>query len=326
MVVIEAGQLPPGEVFLISNYGHDDERSRLAAVPSLVDPQVSLPNSKLRLRLYDGPPESASVIDLIDDGRGAPFGGQSGETKAAMVRTDLAGPGDEKESWTTATEASGWDPGATELGTPGTQPGQRARRESPRTSRPSAGGPSRASEGRRPAPFVSSLARRPPRRRHRAAAGPHTFPESPLPRPLALLYAALLLVGHGCGRSTEGPQPEHPPGAFTAVTAASGIDFVHRSGADGRYAYPETFGAGAAWVDYDGDGWLDLYLGPGGEPSRPRRDRRRGTQPALPEPRRGGRLQAAFPRRHRGHRGRRDGYGMGTAAADVDGDGAVDCS
>ena len=126
MVVIEAGQLPPGEVFLISNYGHDDERSRLAAVPSLVDPQVSLPNTKLRLRLYDGPPEAASVIDLIDDGRGAPFGGQSGETKAAMVRTDLAAPGDEKDSWSTATEASGWDPGATELGTPGTQPGQKA--------------------------------------------------------------------------------------------------------------------------------------------------------------------------------------------------------
>ena len=131
MVVIEAGQLPPGEVFLISNYGHDDERSRLAAVPSLVDPQVSLPNTKLRLRLYDGPPESASVVDLIDDGRGAPFGGQSGETKAAMVRADVAAPGDAKDSWTTATEASGWDPGATELGTPGTMPGQQASVETP---------------------------------------------------------------------------------------------------------------------------------------------------------------------------------------------------
>ena len=131
MVLIEAGQLPPGEVFLISNYGHDDDRSRLAAVPSLVEPQVSLPNTKLRLRLYDGPPESASVIDLIDDGRGAPFGGLSGETKAAMVRTDLAAPGDQKDSWTTATEASGWDPGATELGTPGTLPGQQASVEIP---------------------------------------------------------------------------------------------------------------------------------------------------------------------------------------------------
>ena len=131
MVLIESGQLPPGEVFLISNYSHEDERSRLAAAPSLVDAQVSLPNSKLRLRLYDGPPESGTVIDLVDDGKGAPFGGLSGETKAAMVRTDLEAPGDEKASWATATEASGWDPGATELGTPGAMPGQQSSTEMP---------------------------------------------------------------------------------------------------------------------------------------------------------------------------------------------------
>ena len=126
MVLIESGELPPGEVFLISNYGHEDKRSRLAAVPSLVEPQISLPNSKLRLRLYDGPPESASVIDLVDDGKGAPFGGKGGDARAAMVRADLAAPGDEKDSWSTATDASGWDPGATELGTPGAVPGQQA--------------------------------------------------------------------------------------------------------------------------------------------------------------------------------------------------------
>lgn len=131
MVLIESGQLPPGEVFLISNYGHEDERSLLAAAPSLVDAQVSLPNSKLRLRLYDGPPESGAVIDLVDDGKGAPFAGLSGEMKAAMVRTDLESPGDEKSSWTTATAASGWDPGATELGTPGTMPGGQSSTEIP---------------------------------------------------------------------------------------------------------------------------------------------------------------------------------------------------
>ncbi|MCY3739165.1 MAG: lamin tail domain-containing protein [Gemmatimonadaceae bacterium] len=131
MVLIESGQLPPGEIFLISNYGHEDERSRLSAAPSLVDPQVSLPNSKLRLRLYDGPPESGALIDLVDDGKGAPFAGLSGDMKAAMVRTDLEAPGDEKSSWTTATAASGWDPGATELGTPGTMPGEQSSTEIP---------------------------------------------------------------------------------------------------------------------------------------------------------------------------------------------------
>ena len=117
---------------------------------------------------------------------------------------------------------------------------------------------------------------------------------------------------------------EPPGGAFTDVTPASGIDFVHRSGADGRYAYPETFGAGAAWVDYDGDGWLDLYLVQGG---------------SLLDP--AGTGEGATNRLYRnlggpgGSRPRfldvtvatgagEDGYGMGVAAADVDGDGAVD--
>lgn len=124
MVQIKAGTVPPGEVFLIANYDHDDARSRLAAAPHLVDAAVSLPNSKLRLRLYDGPPETARVIDVVDDGSGQPFGGTGGDSKASMERADLDAPGDTKQTWTTASEASGWDPGSAELGTPGSVPGR----------------------------------------------------------------------------------------------------------------------------------------------------------------------------------------------------------
>jgi len=47
---------------------------------------------------------------------------------------------------------------------------------------------------------------------------------------------------------------------LTNVTAAAGIDFQHNSGAfDAKYL-PETLGSGCAFLDYDGDGWLDILL------------------------------------------------------------------
>ncbi len=43
------------------------------------------------------------------------------------------------------------------------------------------------------------------------------------------------------------------------VTAASGLDFTYRSGASGKLHMPEIMGAGVAFIDYDGDGDLDIY-------------------------------------------------------------------
>ena len=53
--------------------------------------------------------------------------------------------------------------------------------------------------------------------------------------------------------------PPAPPVHFADAGAAAGIDFVHYNGFSGSYYYVETFGAGAAFLDYDGDGRLDLY-------------------------------------------------------------------
>jgi enediyne biosynthesis protein E4 len=44
------------------------------------------------------------------------------------------------------------------------------------------------------------------------------------------------------------------------VTAASGIQFTHNSGAYGGKLLPETLGSGCAFLDYDGDGWQDILL------------------------------------------------------------------
>jgi enediyne biosynthesis protein E4 len=48
--------------------------------------------------------------------------------------------------------------------------------------------------------------------------------------------------------------------AFTDVTARAGIDFVHQSGASPDKFMVETFGSGVAWIDYDNDGFQDLYF------------------------------------------------------------------
>jgi hypothetical protein len=47
---------------------------------------------------------------------------------------------------------------------------------------------------------------------------------------------------------------------FVDVTAKSGIRFVHNNGAFGKKFLPETIGPGVAFIDYDNDGWPDLFL------------------------------------------------------------------
>jgi hypothetical protein len=47
---------------------------------------------------------------------------------------------------------------------------------------------------------------------------------------------------------------------FQDVTAKTGIHFVHNNGAFGRKFLPETVGPGVAFLDYDNDGWPDIFL------------------------------------------------------------------
>ena len=125
MLTIEGGVLSPGATFLIANYGADHANSQLAVPPQLVSPQIALPNTRLQLRLYDNSLEQGgNLVDVADDGKGAPLAGD-GTLKQAMVRVRFDGDGTSPDSWATAQEASGWDVGAEELGTPGEIPGLR---------------------------------------------------------------------------------------------------------------------------------------------------------------------------------------------------------
>ncbi|HEX3185341.1 MAG TPA: CRTAC1 family protein [Pyrinomonadaceae bacterium] len=58
------------------------------------------------------------------------------------------------------------------------------------------------------------------------------------------------------------PTPPRPSGAieFTDVTSEAGIRFKHNSGAFGKKYLPETIGSGGAFLDYDNDGWQDVFL------------------------------------------------------------------
>jgi hypothetical protein len=47
---------------------------------------------------------------------------------------------------------------------------------------------------------------------------------------------------------------------FTDITKSAGITFTHYTGALGKKYLPETLGPGVAFIDYDGDGWQDLFF------------------------------------------------------------------
>ncbi|MDD4628894.1 MAG: lamin tail domain-containing protein [Candidatus Peribacteraceae bacterium] len=92
--------------------------SRLSVDPWFTTSAMSLPNTKLLLKLRD---TTGIVRDEADDGVGNPFAGAnpSGGAKASMERIDLLAPGNQSSGWRTATESLGFKPGPAIFGTPG---------------------------------------------------------------------------------------------------------------------------------------------------------------------------------------------------------------
>jgi enediyne biosynthesis protein E4 len=106
---------------------------------------------------------------------------------------------------------------------------------------------------------------------------------------------------------------------FEEVSSSkSGISWIHKSGRSPEMFLPETVGSGCAFLDYDNDGWMDIYLVNSGPcdffaPKLPLRNalyknNRDGTFTDVTE-------TAGVPG---------TAYGMGVAVGDYDGDGLPD--
>lgn len=135
---------------------------------------------------------------------------------------------------------------------------------------------------------------------------------------------ALLTVGAAFAAATAQETLRDPdsmtrcgPLLLRDATETAGVRFRHRQGGQGEKHLPETMGAGVAWLDVDGDGWLDLYLVQSG--SFPP-DGSAGAGNRLFRNLGDGRFVDVTGRSAAGHRG----YGQGAVAADVNGDGAPD--
>ena len=174
-----------------------------------------------------------------------------------------------------------------------------------------------------------------------AIRGRGAAPENRMGRLLiAVSVLGVTLTSHGCKKpppppavpSSEYIKPEAPvlfPTAsgthehrlvFTDITASSGIEFTHVTGAFGKKWMPETMGGGAAFFDYDEDELPDILLvnscyWPGHEPEGPaptgRLYRNRGEGRFEDVTEASGFAEVSC-------------YGMGAVIADYDGDGDND--
>ncbi len=157
-----------------------------------------------------------------------------------------------------------------------------------------------------------------------AATGLNSAASVPRTATIAAFFLLLFPLAAGQAASPQGKKTPGPAASasrirFVDVVKSAGLRFRHYSGASPEKYVIETMGSGAAFLDYDGDGWLDIFLVNG------------GAVPGYPAP---------GPVRHALYRNLGNGrfrettaeagvggnghYGMGAAAADYDGDGHTD--
>ena len=76
-----------------------------------------------------------------------------------------------------------------------------------------------------------------------------------------LLFPLLFAILTGCGpKKSEGKNvlEQKIDNWFEDVTESSGLTFTHHAGGTGTYFFPQILGSGAAFLDFDQDGKVDL--------------------------------------------------------------------
>src|SRR6266852_5890811 len=74
------------------------------------------------------------------------------------------------------------------------------------------------------------------------------------------LYGLAGTVGWGLARKAVGQASPSPPVFEEVPPSVSGIHWKHTAGRSTQKYLPEATGPGCAFLDYDNDGWLDIYL------------------------------------------------------------------
>ena len=150
---------------------------------------------------------------------------------------------------------------------------------------------------------------------------------------VVLLAGIWLACGGSPAETDEAPERAFSDWlSFENITETAGLSgFRHETGAFGQIWFPESMGSGAAFFDYDGDGWQDIALAGGGRWSGAG-DSAMGSeaqQEVLPLRLYRNLGDGAFSEVTEavglaGFDGVREVYGLGIAAADYDGDGDLD--
>src|SRR5579883_2508646 len=88
------------------------------------------------------------------------------------------------------------------------------------------------------------------------------FSRRDLLRRLGVAAAGRAMFSSGMLSKDVPPLADPNPGPlFVEIPpSASGITWKHTNGRSPGYYLPETTGAGCAFLDYDNDGWMDIYL------------------------------------------------------------------
>jgi hypothetical protein len=76
--------------------------------------------------------------------------------------------------------------------------------------------------------------------------------------PIMRYFIVILAIGLAALGLASTPTP--PAIRFENITKRAGVNFITRNSPTANKNQIETMVAGVALLDYDGDGWLDIYL------------------------------------------------------------------